>query len=167
MLRIPLDELPESLERLEPGEPVLLVKDNDVVAELRRVPPTRTQPRPIGLAKGQFTVPKDFNVPQSLMEDASRSVLPIPWYREGDWPRLLEVAVDSEETLEPTWDQWYRVALEELYHLTIDLAYAVVPIDVAVDHLITWCRSHSRSINNEARFAYALHRFQLRQHNAS
>ena len=30
-------------------------------------PPTLSQPRPIGLAKGQFTVPDDFNAP--LPED--------------------------------------------------------------------------------------------------
>jgi hypothetical protein len=30
-------------------------------------PPPMTQPRPCGLAKGQFTVPKDFNTP--LPED--------------------------------------------------------------------------------------------------
>ncbi len=28
-------------------------------------PPTSAQPRPIGLAKGQFTVPDDFNAPLS------------------------------------------------------------------------------------------------------
>ena len=34
-------------------------------------PPPLSQPRPIGLAKGQFTVPDDFNAP--LPEDVSQT----------------------------------------------------------------------------------------------
>ncbi len=34
-------------------------------------PPALSQPRPIGLAKGQFTVPDDFNTP--LPEDVLRT----------------------------------------------------------------------------------------------
>ena len=34
-------------------------------------PPARSQPRPIGLAKGLFTVPDDFNAP--LPEDVLRT----------------------------------------------------------------------------------------------
>lgn len=55
---------PQSFFRLlQAGQPVRVIKDGVVVAEVRPVPPPRTEPRPIGLAKGQFVVPDDFDAP--------------------------------------------------------------------------------------------------------
>lgn len=39
------------------------MKDGTPVAEVRPIPPRRTEPRPIGLAKGEFVVPDDFDAP--------------------------------------------------------------------------------------------------------
>lgn len=51
------------LERVAAGEVVVLCKRNVPVAELRRTPELRTEPRPVGLAKGRFTVPDEFFEP--------------------------------------------------------------------------------------------------------
>lgn len=59
--------LSEYLERVAGGEVVILCKRNVPVAELRAVSEPRTEPRPVGRAKGRFTVPDDFFEP--LPED--------------------------------------------------------------------------------------------------
>ena len=58
------------LERVAEGEVVVLCKRNVPVAELRRMPKPRTKPRPVGLAKGRFTVPDEFfePLPTELVE---------------------------------------------------------------------------------------------------
>ncbi len=48
------------LQRLAKGETILLCKRNEPIAEIRPLPPISTEPRPIGLAKGLFTVPPEF-----------------------------------------------------------------------------------------------------------
>ena len=49
---------------VERGEPVTLVRDNRPVAEVTPVAPEPPkEPRPIGLCKGQFVVPDDFDDP--------------------------------------------------------------------------------------------------------
>lgn len=52
--------LSQYLEEVEQGETVVLCRRNQPVAELRPLPAHRQTPRPIGLAKGQFTVPASF-----------------------------------------------------------------------------------------------------------
>ncbi len=48
------------LEEVERGETVVLCRRNRPVAELRPIAAHRHKPRPIGLAKGTFTVPESF-----------------------------------------------------------------------------------------------------------
>ena len=48
------------LEKVENGETILLCRRNQPVAEIRPLPTQRHKPRPIGLAKGQFSVPRSF-----------------------------------------------------------------------------------------------------------
>lgn len=48
------------LNKLKKGETVVICNRNIPVAELRALPAPTTQPRPIGLAKKQFVVPKTF-----------------------------------------------------------------------------------------------------------
>jgi antitoxin (DNA-binding transcriptional repressor) of toxin-antitoxin stability system len=52
--------LSEFLEIAGRGERVLICKHNRPVAELRAVHAVRTEPRPLGGAAGQFTVPASF-----------------------------------------------------------------------------------------------------------
>lgn len=51
------------LERLRRGEVFLICKRNVPIAELRAVTPARTEPRPIGLAKGELALPRSFSDP--------------------------------------------------------------------------------------------------------
>ena len=51
------------LERVERGETVVICRRNVPVAELRAVPRERTDPRPIGLMKGEFAIPDSFFEP--------------------------------------------------------------------------------------------------------
>lgn len=51
------------LEKLKKGETILLCKHNEPVAEIRGLPAPPSRKRPIGLAKGQFTIPDSFFEP--------------------------------------------------------------------------------------------------------
>lgn len=55
--------LSEYLAKLKPGETILLCKRNTPIAEIRALPQPPREPRPIGLAKGTFHVPKSFFEP--------------------------------------------------------------------------------------------------------
>jgi len=48
------------LDEVEKGETVILCKRNRPVAEMRHITARTVQKRPIGLAKGTFTVPASF-----------------------------------------------------------------------------------------------------------
>lgn len=49
------------LDRISKGEVVVLCKRNVPVAEIRPIPKTPTSPRPIGLTKGAFEIPANFD----------------------------------------------------------------------------------------------------------
>lgn len=51
------------LGRVEAGEIVLILRDGEPIAELRPVAAEAMQPRPYGLAAGDFVVPDDFDAP--------------------------------------------------------------------------------------------------------
>jgi len=48
------------LARIARGETILLCKRHVPVAEIRPLPPRREEPRPIGLARGRFKIPRSF-----------------------------------------------------------------------------------------------------------
>ncbi len=48
------------LDKLKKGETILLCKHNEPVAEIKGLPAPLSSKRPIGLAKGQFTIPDSF-----------------------------------------------------------------------------------------------------------
>ena len=48
------------LEKLKKGETILLCKRNEPIAEIRPLPTHPHRKRPIGLTKGQLTIPKEF-----------------------------------------------------------------------------------------------------------
>jgi prevent-host-death family protein len=56
-------KLSEFLEAASRGERVLICKRNRPVAELRAVESARTEPRPIGLARGRLSIPDAFFEP--------------------------------------------------------------------------------------------------------
>jgi antitoxin (DNA-binding transcriptional repressor) of toxin-antitoxin stability system len=55
--------LSELLKEVQAGQTVVICNRNEPVAELKAVPQPMKKPRPIGLAKGQFTVPDSFFEP--------------------------------------------------------------------------------------------------------
>lgn len=61
------------LARVAAGETIVLCNRNVPVAEIRPVPPDRTTPRPIGLARGTFEVPAAFfePLPETDLDDWS------------------------------------------------------------------------------------------------
>jgi antitoxin (DNA-binding transcriptional repressor) of toxin-antitoxin stability system len=64
MIKINIHEAKTHLSRylthLARGETILLCKRNVPIAEIRPLPPERTIPRPIGLAKDTFEIPTAF-----------------------------------------------------------------------------------------------------------
>ena len=56
-------KLSEYLDKAAAGEHVVICKRNRPVAELRAVEQKRTEPRPLGLAKGTFSIPPSFFEP--------------------------------------------------------------------------------------------------------
>lgn len=75
MIRLNIHEakthLSRYLKELERGETILLCRRNVPVAEIRQLPPAPEGRRPIGLAKGQLTVPPSFfePLPDEIIED--------------------------------------------------------------------------------------------------
>ena len=67
MVRLNMHEAKTHLSRyvaqLQEGETILLCRRNVPVAEIRALPRARQKPRPIGLARGEFTVPDSFFEP--------------------------------------------------------------------------------------------------------
>ena len=55
--------LSKYLAKLKAGDRILLCKRNKPVAEITLLPEVPVRPRPIGLAKGRFTVPHSFFQP--------------------------------------------------------------------------------------------------------
>jgi antitoxin (DNA-binding transcriptional repressor) of toxin-antitoxin stability system len=62
--------LSKYLAKLKAGERILLCNRNQPVAEITALPKTPVHPRPIGLAKGQFSVPASFfdPLPDELLD---------------------------------------------------------------------------------------------------
>jgi antitoxin (DNA-binding transcriptional repressor) of toxin-antitoxin stability system len=75
MTNISLQELANDpnglLDRLEAGEPLLVVREGRAVAELRPITQPRSTSRPYGLAAAAFRVPEDFDspLPDSILQD--------------------------------------------------------------------------------------------------
>lgn len=67
MIRINIHEakahLSRYLARLRRGQVIVICKRNVPIAEIRALPPLRTKKRPVGLARGEFSVPASFQEP--------------------------------------------------------------------------------------------------------
>jgi antitoxin (DNA-binding transcriptional repressor) of toxin-antitoxin stability system len=62
--------LSKYLAKLKAGERILLCKRNQPIAEITLLPQVPARPRPIGLAKGTFVVPRAFfeALPEELLQ---------------------------------------------------------------------------------------------------
>ena len=67
MLTISADEmqrdLPNYLRLVQSGETLLITQADESIAQMQSVPRAPKDPRPFGLAKGEFVVPDDFDAP--------------------------------------------------------------------------------------------------------
>ena len=68
MIRLNIHEAKTHLSRylslVEKGETIVICKRNEPIAEIHPLRPRRDlQRRPVGLAKGQFTIPQEFFEP--------------------------------------------------------------------------------------------------------
>ncbi len=74
MIRLNIHEakthLSRYLEQLAKGETIMLCKRNIPIAEIRPIHPRREHKRPLGLAKGDFEVGREFfePLPQGMLE---------------------------------------------------------------------------------------------------
>jgi len=74
MIRLNIHEaktyLSRYLERLARGETIVMCKRNVPIAEIRPLPRSRREPRPIGLDRGRFEVPAAFfdPLPDEMLE---------------------------------------------------------------------------------------------------
>ena len=74
MIRLNIHEakthLSRYLKRVAKGERIILCSRNVPIAEIRPLPAPNTKPRPIGLARGRFTVPPSFfePLPEELLD---------------------------------------------------------------------------------------------------
>ncbi|MBU0986838.1 MAG: type II toxin-antitoxin system Phd/YefM family antitoxin [Proteobacteria bacterium] len=74
MIRLNIHEakthLSRYLKRLEQGETILLCKRNVPIAEIRPLSAGRAEPRPVGLARGEFAVSPEFfdPLPDELLD---------------------------------------------------------------------------------------------------
>ena len=87
---------------------------------------------------------------------APESVLGLAWYKEEQWPRLLDVSVDGNR-LEKTYEQWRRVAQAKFDELK-QKGVNVVKVPVEVEDLASWCREMGRVVDGEGRVAYVKNR---------
>ena len=67
MIRLNIHEakthLSRYLAKLKKGETIILCRRNEPIAEIRPLPSPPSRKRPVGLAKGRLTVPKEFFEP--------------------------------------------------------------------------------------------------------
>ena len=67
MITISADEmqrdLPTYLKLVQSGETLLITQADQPIAQLQSVPQVPDEPRPFGLARGEFRVPDDFDAP--------------------------------------------------------------------------------------------------------
>jgi antitoxin (DNA-binding transcriptional repressor) of toxin-antitoxin stability system len=99
MIKLNIHEAKTHLSRylalVEQGECILLCRGNVPVAEIRRVPPQRRRPRPIGLARGKVTPP-----PRSSSIPCPRTCCPLlrAGRREGAAPGLHRGGMVGSDT---------------------------------------------------------------------
>jgi hypothetical protein len=85
----------------------------------------------------------------------------VPWYRQEQWQRLLQISADAAE-LEETYEGWLPYATqrcEELCRAGLDIR----KVDVDVEELFNWCRRRGVRVNSASRadfVSYKVHKEQ-------
>lgn len=88
------------------------------------------------------------------------SVLGIGWYREDQWPVLLQQAVDREG-LSQTYTEWQEHAQKNIENL-VDSGIQPVKIPLDVHDMVRWCQGQGVAFDGKGRSAYIA--MQTRRH---
>jgi len=67
MTTITIDEIQRNLkaclQRVKAGETLVVLEENEPIAEIKPIAPDKTRLRPYALCAGEFRVPEDFDAP--------------------------------------------------------------------------------------------------------
>lgn len=75
------------------------------------------------------------------------------WITREDYPRFLEICVDRAE-LPATYEEWSAKVTKRFQQFE-QRGFKLVRVIVNLDEFITWCGTHRRQVDTEARGAYA------------
>jgi len=84
--------------------------------------------------------------------DKADLVLGVGWYRENQWPILLQ-HVPVQEDLHRTYAEWLEEANERMDEL-VQAGIQAVKIPVDVHEMIRWCRDQGVALDGKGRSAY-------------
>ena len=76
------------------------------------------------------------------MSSSPEVVLGIAWFRPDQWDLLRSVSADPE-VLEPTYDEWEKLARRTIHDLAREGILAR-KVDVDVERLQDWCKAQQR-----------------------
>ena len=88
----------------------------------------------------------------------------LAWFKEEDWPRLLEISEDRE-ALEDTHSEWLKGAEKAIKNFKKQ-GIKVQKVPVTPNELLIWCNEKKIPVNGEARSKFAAHKLQEKDKNA-
>ena len=89
------------------------------------------------------------------MSSSPEVVVGIAWFRPDQWELLRSLAADPD-VLEPTHDEWEKLAKETIKDFAREGILARKVVDV--HHLKAWCIAQHRALDASARAVYATER---------
>lgn len=85
-------------------------------------------------------------------KDKGVPALGVGWYREDQWPLLLQHSADREN-LNQTYAKWLEMVNKKMEDLIVaDFQPLKIPVDV--HDMVRWCRGQGIAMDGEARAAY-------------
>ncbi len=88
-----------------------------------------------------------------MIEENNKNIA-VAWYRENQWDKLLEFAIDSGK-LEKTYEEWVSQAKQHIEELK-NKGFNPARIDVEVNALKSWCEKEGRAVDGPARVEYTI-----------
>jgi len=83
------------------------------------------------------------------------------WYKEEQWERLKEIAVDPE-SIEDSYAEWKKKADKAIIAFR-NSGINVKKISVDTEALLLWANEHERPLDGDARAEYAAFRLKERE----
>lgn len=88
----------------------------------------------------------------------SNVAIGVAWYRQEQWPRLLEISADRDK-LEGSYDEWLANVSKTMELLRLK-GVNPVKVDIDTEELLAWCRSRNLPVDAKARTQYTVERVQ-------